>query len=135
MELVSNLSATEFIKIFKKLVLRRGKPSIIYSDNAKTFKEGAKWLKNINRDVKFYDLLSKERIIWKFNLSRAPWWGGQHERLIGLIKHSLHKSIGKSLLTWSELEDVLLDVEVNLNNRPLIYIEEDLEYLVLTPNS
>ena len=29
----------------------------------------------------------------------------------------------------------MLDVEVNLNNQPLIYIEEHLEYSVLTPNS
>ena len=29
----------------------------------------------------------------------------------------------------------ILDVEVNLNNRPLTYIEEDLGYSVLTPNS
>ena len=85
--------------------------------------------------MKFNDFLSKERIIWKFNLSRAPWWGGQYERLLGITKQSLHKSISKSLLTWSELEGVLLDIEVNLNNRPLTYIEEDIEYSVLTPNS
>ena len=28
-----------------------------------------------------------------------------------------------------------MDVKVNLNNQPLTYIEEDIEYLVLTPNS
>ena len=39
------------------------------------------------------------------------------------------------MLKWSELEEVLLDIEVKLKNRPLTYIEEDLEYLVLTPNS
>ena len=78
--------------------------------------------------------LSKERIIWKFNLSRAPWWGGQYELLIGLTKHSQYKSIGKSLSTWSEIEEVLLDFEVNLNNRPLTYIEKDLKYSMLTPN-
>ena len=39
------------------------------------------------------------------------------------------------MLTWSELEEILLDVKVNLNNQPLTYIEEDIEYLVLTPNS
>ena len=39
------------------------------------------------------------------------------------------------MLTRSELEEVLLDVEVNLNNRSLTYIEEDLECSVLTPNS
>ena len=39
------------------------------------------------------------------------------------------------MLTWPELEEVLLDVEVNLNNRPLTYIEEELEYSVLSSNS
>ena len=29
----------------------------------------------------------------------------------------------------------MLDIEVNQNNRPLTYIEEDLEYSVLAPNS
>ena len=66
------------------------------SDNVKTFKAGAKWLNSINRDVNFHDFLSKEKIIWKFNLSRAPWCGGQYERLIRLTKQSLYKSIGKS---------------------------------------
>ena len=65
----------------------------------------------------------------------APLQERQYERLIGLTKQSLYKSIGKSLLTWSELEGELLDVKVNLNNRLLTYIEEDSEYSVLTPNS
>ena len=38
--------------------------------------------------------LTQQGIEWKFNLSRAPWWGGQFERLIGLVKGSLHKTIG-----------------------------------------
>ena len=60
---------------------------------------------------------------------------GQYKRLLRLTKQSLYKSIGKSLLTWSDLEEVLLYVEVNLNNQPLTYIEEDLEYSVMTLNS
>ena len=134
-EFVSNLSTTEFIKSFNKLISRRGKPKIIYSDNAKTCMAEAKWLDSINRDKQFHDFLSKEKIIWKFNVSRAPWWRWQYERLIGLTKQSLYKSLGKSLLTWSELEEVLLDIEVNLNNLPVAYIEKDLEYFLLTPNS
>ena len=135
LELVSSLTTTEFIKSFKRLISRRGKPNIIYSDNAKTFKAGAKWLNGINRDKKFHDFLSKERIIWKFNLSKAKLLGGQYERLLRLTKQSLYKSIVKSLLTWSDLEEVLSDIEVNLNNQPLTHIEEDLEYSVLTLNS
>ena len=38
--------------------------------------------------------LTQQGIEWKFNLSRAPWWEGQFERLIGLVKGSLHKTIG-----------------------------------------
>ena len=33
LELVSNLTTIEFIKSFKKLISRREKPNIIYSDN------------------------------------------------------------------------------------------------------
>ena len=39
------------------------------------------------------------------------------------------------MLTWAELQDVILDVEVTLNNRPLSYVEDDLQLPVLTPNS
>ena len=56
-------------------------------------------------------------------------------RLTGLTKQSLFKSRGKTSLSWNELEAVLLDLEVKLNNRPLIYIEYDIQYPILTPNS
>ena len=134
-ELVSNLTTTEFIKSFKRLILWRGKPKIVYSDNAKTFKAGAKWLANINRDQKLHDFLSSETILWKFNVPKAPWWGGQFERLIGLIKASLYRIIEKAQLTWAELEEVLLDIENILNNRPLTYIEKEIGYPISTSHS
>ena len=36
--------------------------------------------------------------------------------------------------TCSELQDVLLDVEVTMNNRPLSYVEEDIQSPILTPS-
>ena len=50
-------------------------------------------------------------------------------------KHSLYKSIGRSQLTYNELGEILLDVEINLNNRPLAYVEDEIQLNVLTPNS
>ena len=135
-ELVSNLTIAEFINSFKRQ--QRGeanKPKIVYSDNAKTFKAGAKWLVNINRDQKLHDFLSSETITWRFNVPKAPWWGGLFERLIGLIKANLYRTIGKAQLKWAELEEALLDIEIILNNRPLTYIEEEIDYPILTPNS
>ena len=79
--------------------------------------------------------LTQQGIEWKFNLSRAPWWGGQFERLIRLVKGSLYKTIGNGLLSWMELQEVLLDVEVALNNRSLDYVEDDIQMPILTPSS
>ena len=55
--------------------------------------------------------------------------------MVGLVKQSLYKTIGNGYLTWSDLQDVLLDVEVTLNNRPLGYVEDDVQLPLLTPNT
>ena len=60
--------------------------------------------------------------------------GGFFERLIGIMKRSLSKVIGKKLLKFRELEDVLLDVEHAMNERPLMYQGEEFKQPVLTPN-
>ena len=95
----------------------------------------AKWLTRVRNNEKLNDWLAKHDIKWKFNLSRAPWWGGQFERLIGVMKQALNKSTGHGNLPWKELEEVLLDVETTVNNRPLSYVEDDVQMPVLTPNS
>ena len=76
-----------------------------------------------------------KEIHWQFNLSRAPWWGSQFERMIGLVKRALQKTIGGGCLQWNELKEVLLDVETGLNSRPLSYVEEDIQLPTLTPNN
>ena len=127
-ELVSNLTTTEFIKSFRILNSRRVQPQTVYSDNAKTFKVGVKWLANINKDQKLHDILSSETVIWKFNLPKAPWWGWS-------IWTANWPNIGKAQLTWAELEKVLLDIEIILNSRPLTYMAEEVDHPILTLNS
>ena len=51
-----------------------------------------------------------------------------------MVKQSLQKSVGRALLTFAELSEVLLDVEVALNGRPLSHVEDDHELPTLTPN-
>ena len=121
--------------MFKTIISTQRKPTTIYSNNAKTCQAAVKWLKQIIKSEQLYEHLTKENINQKFNLPKAPWWGGHFERLIGVIKQALYKSLGRTSLRWSKLEDVLLDVEINMNNRPLTYIEEDIQRPILTPNS
>ena len=39
------------------------------------------------------------------------------------------------MLNWNEFEEVLLDIELTLHNRPLIYVEDGVQLSVLTPNT
>ncbi|XP_028393614.1 uncharacterized protein LOC114517960 [Dendronephthya gigantea] len=129
------MEAPEFILSLKRFIARRGRPKLIYSDNALTFKATKKWLRCVQKDERLNDYLADLSIKWQFNLSRAPWWGGQFERLVGLFKSAFYKSIGNRTLRWNELEEVVIDVEVCLNNRPLSYVEDDVELPLLTPNT
>ena len=122
-------------KLFKKLIARRGRPRVIYSDNGGAFVAANKWLRNLRREEKLMWLLEDHEISWRFNLSRAPWWGGQFERLVAVIKEAFYKSVGGGTLTWTELAEVILDVETQINRRPLTYVEDDVELPLLTPQT
>ena len=135
LELLPNLSTEEFVQAFKKLIARRGRPRIIYSDNGGAFVAANKWLRNLRREEKLMGLLEDHEISWRFNLSRAPWWGGQFERLVAVIKGAFYKTVGGGTLTWTELAEVILDVETQINRRPLTYVEDDVQLPLLTPQT
>ena len=135
LELLPSLETGEFNKTIKCLIARRGRPTKIYSDNGRTFIAVANWLKKVRKDERLNTFLGTHEITWQFNLSRAPWWGGQLERLIGVMKGAFYKTVGQGQLPWDELSEVLLDVEIVLNNRPLSYAEDDVQLPTLTPNT
>ena len=134
LELVPDLSAETFKQTLKKFTARRGTPSLMVSDNAKTFEATAKWLKKLYRDPTVQHFLQENSIRWRFNLSLAPWWGGFFERLVGLVKRTLRKVLGNARLRFEELETILIETEGMLNNRPLTYLYEEATEDVLTPN-
>ena len=107
----------------------------MFSDNGRTFVGAAKFLREIRKDERLQAYLAEEEISWKFNLSRAPWWGGQFERMVGLFKRAFYKTIGGGMLSWAELGEVVLEVETQLNRCPLSYVEDDVQLPVLTPAS
>ena len=135
LEVLPNQETTTFLGSLKRLIARRGRPTTIFSDNGRTFIGAAHWLKEIQKDEQLQAYLAEERITWRFNLSRAPWWGGQFERLVGVFKRAFYKTIGGGMLSWTELCEVVLEVETQLNRRPLSYVEEDVQLPLLTPAS
>jgi hypothetical protein len=83
----------------KRFIARRGRPRVVYSDNGGAFIKTRKWLEKLRKDENLRGLAEECEIRWKFNLSRAPWWGGQFERLIGVVKSAMFKVIGGGYLT------------------------------------
>ena len=67
----------------------------------------------MKKDKKMQEYLRKQKIKWKFNLSKGRRWGWQFERRVGLVKQSLFKATGRTNLTKKNLEGV---IEIVLNN-------------------
>jgi hypothetical protein len=125
------MGSKQFINALRRFVARRGIPSII-SDNAKTLRSAANQIgAKISEDLKTF--CAEKRIAWNFIPEKAPWWGGFWERMIGLVKTSLKKVMGRSLLNYDDLYATVVEVESIINSRPLLYVSSGEEREVITP--
>jgi hypothetical protein len=138
LELVYDMSAQSFLMCLRRFVATRGTPSEIISDNAQQFKLSKDVLKRVCGDVLQSDLIqnyvSGEKIKWKFIVELAPWMGGFYERLVGLVKRAMRKTIGRKVLFIDQITTLLKECEAVVNSRPLIYVGDDLKSsITLTP--
>ncbi|XP_054710302.1 uncharacterized protein LOC129220001 [Uloborus diversus] len=138
LEVASDLSTETFILAFKRFVSRRGLCKIVYSDNAKTFIKTDSLLKEIwskisKAEVQQY--FTKNRIVWKFIVPRASWWGGFWERMVRSVQTPLKKVLGRSCLSYEEIQTTLTEIEAVINGRPLTYVYDEInEPFPLTPS-
>ena len=105
LDLVEENSSKNFRNSIKRFIAMGGCPKKIISDNGTGFK---------SQDNQLF--CSERGITWKFNLDGAPWRGGFWERLVGMVKSCLKKSIGSERLSFTELSTVLFEIENVLNN-------------------
>ncbi|XP_064623276.1 uncharacterized protein LOC135485300 [Lineus longissimus] len=137
LELTSDMTAVEFLQGLRRMMNRRGKCRIMYSDNAQTFKASSKVLHrmfDLEYKLAVRDKLKLEGIDWRFITPRAPWKGGFYERLVQRAKRALKKILKKVTLTFNEMQTVLTYVEAQINSRPLCDVSADKQDpLPLTP--
>ena len=137
LELVCNMTTERFLLALRRMIARRGMCSIIWSDNAKTFKAANKELQQCWRVLESdqtQSALSEKKIQWKFIAEKAPWWGGFYERLVKSVKTPLKKLFAKAMLDAEQLTTILAEIEAQLNSRPLTYLGADPDdYSVITP--
>ena len=138
LELIPDMSTEMFLHGLRRFVARHGTPLEIISDNASQFKLAQDTIDKLwGQVLTESDIISysaDERIKWNFIVELAPWMGGFYERLIGLVKRSLRKTIGKICLTNNQLLTVLKEAEAIINSRPLAYVGDDINSgIALTP--
>ena len=127
LELAEDLSVRTFPLAFRRFTSRRGVPTRLLSDNAKTFKAVAKEVKLILRSEEVQRYFATKGVTWQFIIEKALWQGGFWERLVQSTKRCLKKNLGRTSLTFEELRTILVEIEATLNNRPLTYLYDDEE--------
>ena len=106
---------------------RRSVPQLLMSDNGSTFLAAAEELKTLFASAELTEALARKGTQWTFIPKRAPWFGGFWERLIGLTKTTLKKTLGRTHVTLEGLQTIIVEVETLLNDRPLTYTSSDVK--------
>ncbi|GBM81689.1 hypothetical protein AVEN_92818-1 [Araneus ventricosus] len=137
-DFVSDLTADAIIATLKRFFARRGKSSILFSDNATNFTGASAELKRLHklviRNETIANLLASEGIKWKFLPPRAPNFGGLWEAGVKYFKYHLKRVVGSSKLTLEEFLTVIVQIEGILISRPLTPLSTDTDdFQVLTP--
>ena len=121
-----------------RFIARRGYRTTIISDNGTNFVGAASELKAFMNEwdkAKIGSDLAQNKIVWKFNPTGAPHFGGIWERMVQSCKKVMIAILDNRSLTDEKLSTTTSLVEKTLNARPLTAVSDHPEDLTaLTPN-
>ncbi|XP_012235059.2 uncharacterized protein [Linepithema humile] len=139
LELVTDYTADAFISAYKRFSGRRGICATLTSDCGTNLKGADAELQRLfsaasEESQYLATLLAKDGTLWKYNPPSTPHFGGKWEAGVKSMKYHLKRIMGDTLLTYEEMNTLLIQVEAVLNSRPLCPLTDDPEDLTaLTP--
>ncbi|XP_044166146.1 uncharacterized protein LOC122950108 [Acropora millepora] len=86
LEIVTSLSVEALNQALQRVMNRRGAPQLYISAHGTNFVATAKWEREKNLEIK-----------WQSVVERVPWWGGAWQRLVGIFKGLLRRSLGQAV--------------------------------------
>ena len=122
LEVVEDLSTSSFLQALRRHCSLFSTPRLILSDNAQMFKRAEKDLQTL---LTHFDsptiqtAFTHKRIHFLFIPARSLHWGGVYKWMIGLMKSTLKKVLGSSLVTLAELCTLIKEIQTVLNDCPL----------------
>ncbi|GFX29659.1 integrase catalytic domain-containing protein [Trichonephila clavipes] len=130
-ELVSDLTTQAFIASLKRFIVRRGRNSLIFSDNGKTFIGANAKLKRLYKLVINPDPELAGFLVDKLEIS--PSQSTKFWRLMGSwrksFKFHFKREAGHSRFTYEEFLTIMTQIEGILNSRPLTPLSTDMDDL------
>ena len=101
LEIGHSLDTDSCLMAVRRMMARRGKAAIIWSDNGTNFvgseRELREALKRLDNE-RIVDQLSNERVQWHFNPPSSPHFGGAWECLVQSAKRELKAAVRKQCL-------------------------------------
>ncbi|XP_063389642.1 uncharacterized protein LOC134675361 [Cydia fagiglandana] len=136
LELAASLSASSMILSLRRMIARRGTPTVLYSDNATNFCGAERELAEAKNTLpdSLKPFLTERAIKWKKIPPGNPSAGGAWERLVGSVKTALKVVLKERAPHEEVLHTLLLESEHIVNSRPLTPVNPDLDIEALTPN-
>ena len=131
---VTTVSAPAFADILNWVIREYSlNPELIISDNAKTFKNV--YMSTLYANRKYLQDKFKG-IVWQFNASRAPWWGGFYERFMGVIKDKVSRCFNNERFRdFHAFNAATAYIQQVINSRPLTWLasESPDHFRIITP--
>ncbi|XP_041978615.1 uncharacterized protein LOC121732727 [Aricia agestis] len=134
LELAASLSTDSAILALRRLIARRGCPTVIFSDNGTNFHGADAELRRAAIEAMSQEA-DVRAIKWRFIPPGAPFMGGAWERLVKSVKIALSAVLHERHPSEEVLSTLLAEAEYTVNSRPLTHVSvqpEDDE--ALTPN-
>ena len=128
LELVPSMSTPQTHLAIRRFLALYPSCTSLVSDNARSLVKAStdiERLFNSMKDPEVKSLLADRGLEWEFDCPRAPWEGGNFERVVGTVKAALKRTLGRSLLHFEELRTVIAEVAAVVNCRPLSYSSDD----------